>query len=263
VFVYDATGNSGLGRLLCASCDPSGARPHGNEYIGLGSTGPWMAGRIAGWENDLYAARVMSDNGRRVFFESFDSLAPRDTNGKMDVYEWEAPGEGRCQESSSSFSKQDGGCVSLISTGKSPSGSRLVDASPSGRDVFFATGESLLPQDYGLVDIYDARENGGLPIPVEPPASCEGEACQAPVVPPARSGFGSLSFEGAGNVLLAPLPSHVKPKSKTSAKRLASALKKCHGLKNKRKRRTCEQQARKRYGARGRAGAWGRRRGGR
>ena len=60
----------------------------------------------------------------------------------------------------------------------------MIDATPSGSDVFIKTASSLLPQDPGLVDIYDAREGGGLPLPPPPPPPCEGEACQGPLNPP-------------------------------------------------------------------------------
>ena len=38
--------------------------------------------------------RALSANGRRLFFESFEALVPRDTDGSADVYEWEAAGRG-------------------------------------------------------------------------------------------------------------------------------------------------------------------------
>ncbi|HEY8808877.1 MAG TPA: hypothetical protein VIM28_02545, partial [Solirubrobacterales bacterium] len=59
---------------------------------------------------------------------------------------------------------------------------------------------SLLVQDYGLIDVYDARDGGGFPPPPLAPASCEGEACQSPPPVPDDPTPASSSFEGAGNV---------------------------------------------------------------
>ena len=79
------------------------------------------------------------------------------------------------------YSPSAGGCLSLISSGQSSEDTELIDASDGGKDVFFATSASLLPQDPGLIDIYDARTGGGFPpAPGRPPA-CEGEACQGPL----------------------------------------------------------------------------------
>jgi hypothetical protein len=250
VFVYDAGGNGGGGKLVCASCNPSGVRPTGREYLRIligDTSGPWTAARIPVPEDILYASRVLSDNGKRLFFDSYDALSPRDTNGRQDVYEWEAPGEGRCEESSSSFSPRDGGCVDLISSGKSTVDSEFLDASPSGSDVFFTTLSSLLPQDPGLVDVYDARVDGGLPAPAGRPGVCEGEACQPAAVGPVDVTPGSLTFSGHGD-LLSEQRVLVKPKAKvlTSAQRLAAALRACRS-KPKRKRASCKALAHKKY----------------
>ena len=43
VFLYDATANEGKGSLVCASCNPSGARPRGS---GNGGGKQWFAGTI-------------------------------------------------------------------------------------------------------------------------------------------------------------------------------------------------------------------------
>ncbi len=200
VFLYSAGANAGAGGLVCASCNPSGARPQGKEMLsGRFSSGPGAA-RIPGAENNLYASRVLSEDGKRLYFDSQDALVPRDSNGREDVYQWEAPGEGRCSESSSTFSPLNGGCVDLVSSGQSKLDSGFLDASPSGGDVFFTTISGLLPQDYGLQDVYDARVDGGLPSPTPPAAGCSGEACQGPYVPPSDTTPSSSSFKGTGNV---------------------------------------------------------------
>jgi len=194
-YLYDAAAQGGQGELLCVSCNPSGARPAGRE-----ESHRWVAASIAGWENSFYAPRALSADGSRLYFTAIDALLPRDANGRADVYQWEAPGTGSCTQADPSFFAANGGCLSLISSGTSPRDSEFRDASPSGEDVFFATASSLLPQDYGLIDVYDARVQGGLPGPVAPPPSCEGEACQSPPEAPNDPTPASSAFEGAGNV---------------------------------------------------------------
>jgi hypothetical protein len=252
VYVYDAQAQ----RLTCASCDRTGARPSGREIRQPGtSTFVATAARIPGGENQFYASRVLSDDGQRLFFESYVPLVPRDTNGAVDVYEWEAPGTGSCSTESSSFSNANEGCVELISSGESPEGSELVDATPDGSDVFFTTAASLLPQDPGSVDVYDARVDGGFPPPAAPPASCEGEACAAAPSPPSDQTPASTTFSGPGN-LLSTAPEGASPKQRSAAKttaqlraaKLAKALKQCRAKPKRKTRENCEVAARKRYG---------------
>lgn len=198
VFLYDAGANGGQGKLVCASCNPSGERPQGAN-IGRSDKPFWSAAEIPPYENNLFAPRVLADDGSRLFFNTTDRLVPRDTNGTQDVYEWERPGVGSCLESSPTFSPANGGCIDLISSGLSIRHSELVDASPSGNDVFFTTLSSLLPQDPGLVDIYDARVDGGFPAPPPPKAECEGEACQSPPLQPLPQNPSSSTYQGPGN----------------------------------------------------------------
>ena len=169
VYRYDAPPAGG--QLVCISCDASGARPSGREAGGPqdgGSPKYWAAARIPTWQNDLFDPRSLSADGSRLFFESFAPLVSRDTNGVGDVYEWErAGGEEACEEAGAElYVASSGGCISLISSGESPRASLLLDASPDGRDVFIATLSSLVPQDSGLVDVYDARVGGGFAPPL-------------------------------------------------------------------------------------------------
>ncbi len=253
VYTYDA----GSGQLNCVSCDRSGARPAGSEVeIPSGGGTPWTAASIPGWENEFYASRALSDSGDRLFFDSYVALVPRDTNGKEDVYEWEAVGSGDCTADSSAFSVSNGGCVSLTSSGESPQDSEFVDASPNGDDVFFGTAASLLPQDPGLVDIYDARVDGGFPAPAAPPASCEGEACQGSAASPQDATPASASFSGPGNLVpaltaaMAPEASvKVKGASERRGAALAKTLRACRAKARFKRRKSCEAAARKRYRA--------------
>jgi DNA-binding beta-propeller fold protein YncE len=200
VYRYDAQAK----QLDCASCNPSGGRPRGvlNSPVRAhkGGGNGWVSSMIPGWQTGLYASRNLSEDGSRLFFESYDALVPHDTNGTLDIYEWEAPEAGACEEESNAYSSANGGCIYLISTGQSPGEAEFVDASPDGKDVFFTTGSGLVPQDYGLIDIYDARAGGGYPPPPNPPAGCEGEACQGAPAPPNDPTPASSAFEGAGNV---------------------------------------------------------------
>jgi DNA-binding beta-propeller fold protein YncE len=224
LYRYDAASEG----LDCVSCAPTNARPVGaniapKESVGAGV---WGAGWIFGWENVLYAPRNLSADGRRVFFESSDALDPRDTNGAIDVYEWEKTGAtSGCSEDLSSYSPINNGCIQLISSGSSARASEFDDASPSGDDVFFSTLESLVPQDYGLVDVYDARVGGGLPVPPGPPAECVDDGCQHPEPAPGAATPGSLGYEGPGNVGKQP----VQPKChKGKVRRGGRCVKKKH-----------------------------------
>ena len=255
VYRYDA----GSGRLACVSCNPTGARPSGRELPGVfeKTAVVWAAAQIPGWESSLYAQRVLADDGTRLFFESFEGLVPADTNGRTDVYEWEQAGAGDCKEGDSSYVKASGGCLSLTSSGKSPSDSEFIDASPDGSNVFFTTAASLVPQDPGQIDVYDARVNGGFPPQALPPAACEGEACQAPTAPPNDVTPASALFDGPGGLVPA-LTTSVSPKNKTAtqtrARQLARALKACRA-KAKRRRKRCEATARARYGGKAKGAA--------
>jgi hypothetical protein len=186
VFLYEA-GSRGL---ACLSCNPTGERPSGPSTIpGASFNGEQAAVRAGQVVSAVYKPRALSANGRRVFFNSADALALQDTNNAPDVYEWEAPGEGSCQ--------QTGGCVSLLSSGRSQGGAVFVDASADGSDVFFLTEGSLVPADPGSVDLYDAREGGGFPEPPSP-IQCQADACQTLPPEPEDPEPGTLR-KGPGN----------------------------------------------------------------
>ncbi len=189
VFLYDAQEDS----LICASCNPSGARPMGQEMIfGLkGSIGTevWAAAKLPLINSQLYFSRALSDDGNRLFFESYDRLLPEDTTSAIDLYQWEelgaGPTEDPCEEGDSGFDPASEGCLSLLSSGQSEIVAEFLDASADGKDVFFSTDTSLVSHDPGAVDVYDARQGGGLPAPPQPKPECEGEACRPAATPPA------------------------------------------------------------------------------
>jgi hypothetical protein len=268
VYLYDATAN----RLVCASCDPTGARPVGVEYKKIndalvGGDRVWdsatgIAANIPGWtpfslDESRYQSRYLSDGGR-LFFNSDDALAPQDVNGAEDVYEYEPPGVGTCTTSQATYSERLDGCQGLISSGASSEESAFLDASETGGDVFFLTKAKLVPEDFDTsLDVYDAHECTSqascFPVASVAPPACEtGETCKpAPTPqPPIFGAPSSATFLGTGNVVV---PSGVKvvlgSKSLTRAQKLARALSVCRKSKRRKQRAVCERKARSRYGA--------------
>lgn len=162
VYLYD-------GDLTCVSCNPTNGRPIGPSTIpGAIVNGAGPTATVA------YKPRVLSSDGRRVFFESDDALALTDTNSDAtDAYQWEAQGKGDCDRA--------GGCLALISSGRDAGGAQFVDASADGDDAFFLTAASLVTADLGGTDLYDARVGGGFSDPVDP-IPCTGDTCQ--ILPP-------------------------------------------------------------------------------
>jgi hypothetical protein len=159
-FLYSPTADT----LACVSCNPTGIRSKGAARIApptRNGTGPSAS--------SAYRPRALSDAGTRFYFESPDPLVLGDTNNALDVYQWQAQGSGECT--------RPGGCVALISSGRASGGSRFLDASAGGEEVYFLTGESLIKADPGAADVYVARIGGGFPEP-SPPIPCLGDACQ-------------------------------------------------------------------------------------
>ncbi|HET6570635.1 MAG TPA: fibronectin type III domain-containing protein [Solirubrobacterales bacterium] len=205
VYVYSASSD----QLSCVSCNPTGARPHGGGTAegGYKPGSPEVEGSnwrtaawIPPWERELHEAKVLSNDGNRLFFNARDALLPQDVNGVQDVYQWEAVGTGDCRVGNTNYFKANNGCISLISTGKSPGYSEIVDAGADGSDVFIRTESSIDARDPGLMDIYDARVDGGFAPPPPPPPPCVGDACQNVPEPPVEPTPSSSTFRGAGNL---------------------------------------------------------------
>jgi WD40-like Beta Propeller Repeat len=126
VYLYNAVTE----RLVCASCNPTGARPHGVEYeveggkntqLALPLAGGdlvwegtvWLAANIPSWTpyasaEALYQSRYLSDSGR-LFFNASDGLVAKDVNRTEDVYQYEPEGvptgEHACTSASGSGSE--------------------------------------------------------------------------------------------------------------------------------------------------------------
>jgi NHL repeat len=265
VFLYDSLAR----RLVCASCDPTGARPHG-VLSGAGKpllveqsgnpvwAGHWLAGSLPGWElygsaDTVYQPRYLSDSGR-LFFNSPEALVPQDTNGLEDVYQYEPAGVGDCAEASVAFDARLGGCVNLISSGHSGSESAFMDASEHGEDVFFLTSDHLTTADADTgYDVWDAHVCSAsmpclTPAVSLPPCSSSDSCKPAPAAQPELFGAGpSETFSGAGNLTPTPVPPIAKPL--TRAQKLAKALAACRKKKKRRRRQACERTAHKQYAA--------------
>lgn len=206
-FVYDA----GAAELTCASCNPSGARPLGPTVLPL-------------WTNPYEGPRYLSDDGSRLFFESFDALTAADESEKMDVYEFEREGAGNCSSENPAFDPASGGCHFLISSGQSSDESFLVDASADGRDAFFSTRTSLVGWDVNEnFDVYDARAGGGFAEPSQAPI-CEGEGCKGPATaPPVTPSAVTPNVQSSGNVVVNAKQKHKKKRKHKAKKRHSKA----------------------------------------
>jgi hypothetical protein len=239
VFEYDAQ----TGQLVRVSIGDQWFNNDGNTSVDAAEL---PGARVANTGQSSHPG--VSSDGSKVVFTSADGLTPQALN--------EVP-IGLSGEFAQNVYEYSGGRVSPISDGRAANRNQdteLLGIDVSGRDIFFSTVNQLVPQDTDqLLDVYDAREDGGFPAPAGSPA-CKGEECQGPLsgipslLPP-----GSATFSGPGN---APPPATTpaaqpKPKVKqlTRAQKLSRALKACR-RKPKRERAACVKQAHKRYGAR-------------
>jgi hypothetical protein len=218
IYRYDAQ----TSELACVSCDPEGRPAQTSPAFNNSS-------EVVVPQHEL---RNVSSQGQ-VFFQTSEALVPRDSNGQLDVYEYED------------------GTPHLISSGVGGNESVFFDASQDGNNVFFGTTDSLVSWDIDQnFDAYDARVGGGLPEPPPGVIGCEGDSCQPAPTPLDDQTPASASFNGAGN-LAAPISKPaVKSKAKplTRAQKLSKALKACKKDKSKKKRAACEKKAKKLYG---------------
>ncbi len=229
VYRYDSEAEPGKG-LSCLSCNPTGAAAETDARLQMRASGDVQTTPFPPATAAVQIANVTSD-GERVFFQSGDRLVSGDIDGFQDVYEWQAQGTGGCE--------REGGCLSLVSSGRSIEDDYLYAMTPDGSDVFFLSGDTLVPQDPdGTPSIYDARVDGGFPPPTPPPGECLGEACQPTAVAPDDPSPASLSFEGAGNVHEEPATKPRCPKGKRKVRSSNGKVRcvKRHAKKKNRKR---------------------------
>jgi hypothetical protein len=207
IFLYDAA----KGLLRCVSCDPTGARP--TEPASIRGTNFPYPSIVVNYQQPFlqlgYLQRFLVNDGR-VFFDTASPLVPSDTNGAVDVYEY------------------DQGRLSLLSTATSSSDSYFYDASPDGNNVFFVSPQQL-PSGAGTATyfIYDARVDGGFPEPAAATACSEEDCKGAVAATPTLSVPSSQTFVGQGNPFSAPAP--VSHKTKHAKRK--------HGKKRKRRKK--------------------------
>jgi hypothetical protein len=166
LYLYDAED----GQLRCVSCNPRAAASSSDAEL--------KPTKSVEGASPLQLSRNLSEDGRRVFFNTVEALVPGDVNGKRDVYLWQE------------------GALRLISSGQGAAASTFVEASPSGDDAFFTTSQQLVGSDVDqLFDLYDARVGGGFAQQQVPP-DCLGDACQgAPSAPAPAPRPGSSAFD--------------------------------------------------------------------
>lgn len=226
LYLYDASDN----QLSCVSCE-------GGAPIGATGINP-VEVFYSPTEPRVQRRQVLNDGS--VYFDSPDPLVTTDTNGAQDVYEY------------------NGGSLYLISSGTSSAPAVFDEASPSGEDVFFVTGQSLVAADTDeSASLYDARVGGGFPAQsarVESPVCGGVEACRSPLgEPPVEQFPASVGAAGPGNLQTAGSPppggGEKVVRELTRAQQLEKALAAC-AKKPKRKRASCRAAAQRKYGAR-------------
>jgi DNA-binding beta-propeller fold protein YncE len=171
MYLYDPSTRT----VVCASCLPSGAPPSSD---------------VLASQNGLFMA-----NDGRAFFSTDDALVKGDTNDGLDVYEYVngrpqliTPGTGETQAPA-------GPLLALVSR------PGLNGVSADGRDVYFATFNTLVPQDHNglFLKYYDARAGGGFPAPAPPPPCNAADECHgAGSSPPGAISNGTGVALGAG-----------------------------------------------------------------
>lgn len=190
VLAYDY----GTDETTCLSCLPTNAAPEAvaaiadatthagdssTQFVDNDSSTLWGEKGVSS-KYTQHKTNALLPDGSRAYFTSSQALVPEDTNGHMDVYQYDfASGQTR-----------------LISTGRCACESTFVEASPDGHDVFFTTAQRLVGIDADFnADLYDARIGGGIAAQnALPPHQCEGDACQPPAgllndATPASAGF--------------------------------------------------------------------------
>jgi hypothetical protein len=215
LYRYDAADGS----VMCVSCGEGVAPAEGGmiepeSFYGLLTTPDSQATAIS-----------ISEDGRRVFFQTSAQLAPQDRNKSTareaglgsgaDVYEWEEDGT---EEAPGVVCHVANGCTHLISAGEAVGPERFLGASADGDNVFFTSAAQLVPQATPeFTNIYDARVDGGFPPPTTAVecTSCQGVGSP----PPAFSAPASGTFAGQGSPAGGSSAPVSKPKPKLRCRR--------------------------------------------
>lgn len=180
-YVYDA----GRDTFACASCRPDGEPPTADVSSPAVQAGAYPRG-----------PRTMTDDGRRIFFETRERLTPGASSSLNKVYQYD----------------RETNEVSMISGGQSDFADSFVDATPDGGSVFFTTADRLVANDDDdVADMYVARSGGGFPDPPAGEQPCRGDACQGTPRDDASPAAPGSTSVGSGNA--APVK---EPSRKTS-----------------------------------------------
>jgi hypothetical protein len=209
MYAYDAR----AGEVVCASCIPTGEAPmieyeRPGYFVQLDKLKHVLASQ---------SGRFMSDDGR-VAFTTADALVPRDTNGKLDIYEFV---DNRAQLITTGVGEIDTQAGSLLY----PTTLIGLEAvSRDGIDIYFSTFETLVAQDGNgaFLKFYDARTNGGFPVnppplPCAAADECHGDTSKAAPEPEVGTG-GSLGATGNAQPVSKPKP-HKRSSKKGKRKR--------------------------------------------
>jgi hypothetical protein len=184
VYLY----STGSDTKVCVSCRHDGQPPYSAAKLT-----PLIDAEETDSFNRNFEPTILTENGR-LYFYSFDPLAPGAVEGDRNLYQWEH------------------GQVSLIATEppgvprnqETPGESFFGGASADGGDVYFATPKGLVGTDRDeRWDVYDARVDGVFPEPPPAPTPCdagsEGACNGAGANPPAVTAPATPNFNGPGN----------------------------------------------------------------
>jgi hypothetical protein len=232
LYRYDAADGS----VMCVSCGEGVAPAKGNMLEPEPVNGLYIS------PDTSRSPISISEDGRRVFFQTDARLVPQDTNedttkeeecGELgpgsDVYEWVQDGT---EEIQGVFCRVVNGCTHLISAGEAVGPERFLGASANGRDVFFSSAAQLVPQATPeFTNIYDARADGGFPSPATTAkcTSCQGVGSSPPMI----GAPASVTFDGTGNPTLPVVEEKEKAKKKSKITRSNHKPRKGRGKRGK------------------------------
>jgi hypothetical protein len=215
MYTYDAE----TGTIRCASCIPDGSPPTITRPEPPGSRSVNETADVMASESGPFMA-----NDGRVAFATSDALVSQDTDGLVDVYEFVDSRPRLISAGTGQRDVFDGNAI------YPPAYTGLESFSADGIDLYFSTYDTLAPQDHNgpLIKFYDARTNGGFPVP--PPLQpcvaadeCHGTGSATPDEPQ----IGTAANLGAGGNEQ-PVPSRKAKKGGRARKtRKRACTKKC------------------------------------
>ena len=175
VYRYDDRDQS----IECVSCDHDGLTTHSYGSPNNSAAVPDAA---------------LSGDGSTAAFATREALVPLDVNDDTDVYEWRD------------------GTVQLITDGVTDfqegfAAPRVWAVDEDGSDVFFGVvppeGRLTGFERDGVLNVYDARVDGGFEPPTTP-AHCSEDSCQGPLQPPPALDRPASGGSSMGNLREAP-----------------------------------------------------------